>query len=323
MPTEPVVSRVDPVDFDWSAGSGPAADVRRVLDDAIRADGRSPVNEATLLALRHGLEGATLHVTGRGSLTGFAFAHGRPGTHQPVDLNVAVSPSSRGSGQGHLLTEAALAGLDRSAVSAWSHGNHPAAARLADAFGFDRVRELWKMRRPLGGDLGGDRGGDLPPPPPAGSTVVRAFRPGQDEEAFLRVNAAAFAHHPEQGSMTRADLEERMAEPWFDPDGFFLAVDETGELLGYHWTKVHPDTAAGRVGEVYVVGVGPHAQGKGLGKLLTLTGLHHLAGRGLDEVVLFVEADNAPAVAVYTGLGFTHAEADTDVQYLRPAQPSA
>ena len=153
---------------------------------------------------------------------------------------------------------------------------------------------------------------------PAG-VDVRPFEPGRDEDAFLAVNAEAFAHHPEQGGMRRADLDERMAEPWFDPAGFFLATDETGRLLGYHWTKVHPAPAGdgAGVGEVYVVGIAPHAQGMGLGRALTLTGLHHLRDRGLTEVLLYVEADNAPAVAVYSRLGFTHAAPDTHVMYRR------
>ena len=58
--------------------------------------------------------------------------------------------------------------------------------------------------------------------------------------------------------MTRADLDERMAEPWFDPAGFFLA-ERDGELLGFHWTKVHPDPA---LGEVYVVGHRPGRAGR-------------------------------------------------------------
>jgi mycothiol synthase len=103
-----------------------------------------------------------------------------------------------------------------------------------------------------------------------------------------------------------------MAEPWWDPAGLLVAVDGD-RMLGFHWTKQHDD----RTGEVYVVGVAPQAQGRGLGKVLTLAGLHHLAGLGVEEVLLYVESDNAPAVAVYSRLGFGHADADTHVQYRR------
>src|SRR6202008_277121 len=102
------------------------------------------------------------------------------------------------------------------------------------------------------------------------------------------------AHHPEQGSLTQRDLDDRKAQPWFDPAGFFLA-ERGGELLGFHWTKVHD---AERLGEVYVLGVSPAAQGGGLGKSLTTVGLRYLAERGLPTAMLYVDADNTAAVAV-------------------------
>jgi mycothiol synthase len=227
---------------------------------------------------------------------GFAWLHDHA-------LDLVVSPAARGHRLGASLAAAAVP--PTGGLTAWSHGNHPAAAALAPRFGLRRVRDLWVMRRSLDG---------LPALESA-PVDVRPFRVGVDEDAFLAVNAAAFAHHPEQGGMTRADLEDRTAEPWFDPDGFFLAW-RGDELLGYHWTKVHgsgPDA----FGEVYVVGIAPAAQGGGIGRLLTLTGLRHLASRGLSEVILYVESDNAPAIGVYERLGFTHAAADTHVMYAR------
>ena len=166
------------------------------------------------------------------------------------------------------------------------------------------MRDLWVMRRATSTPLS-------PLEVPAGVTV-RSYR-DSDADDVVAVNAAAFAHHPEQGAMDRANLERRMAEPWFDPAGLLVAEDSTG-MLGFHWTKQHD---AG-LGEVYVVGVAPAAQGRGLGKVLTLAGLHHLTGLGVAEVLLYVEADNAPAVAVYSRLGFEHADADTHVQYAGP-----
>jgi mycothiol synthase len=113
--------------------------------------------------------------------------------------------------------------------------------------------------------------------------------------------------------MDAANLAERMAEPWFDPEGLLVAEDRDGTMLGFHWTKQHsPD-----LGEVYVVAIAPEAQGRGLGRVLTLAGLHHLAGRGVAEVLLYVESDNDPAVALYSRLGFGHAAHDTHVMYRR------
>jgi len=141
---------------------------------------------------------------------------------------------------------------------------------------------------------------------------LRSFVPEQDDAAWLAANAAAFAHHPEQGALTQRDLDDRKAQPWFDPKGFFLAVRDAGEgeekLVGFHWTKVH---SADQLGEVYVLGVTPDAQGGGLGKALTVVGLRYLAlDRGLPTAMLYVDADNAAAVAVYERLGFRVHEVD-------------
>jgi mycothiol synthase len=292
-----------------------------VIEAATAADGRSPLDEAALLVLRHhGLDEATLFVAGNAdadpAVMGFAVVHAGGRTQEPADLNLVVAPGHRRRGIGAALGRAVLAEFTGTPLEAWSHGNHPGAAALARTLGFERVRDLWVMRRPLDDSL--------PPLRPIDGVDVRTFRPGEDDADWLRVNAEAFAQHPEQGRITQADMDARMAEDWFDPAGFFLAVSaKDGSLLGFHWTKEH--TADPPHGEVYVVGVAPAAQGTGLGKLLTLTGLHHLQARGLGEVILYVESDNAAAVAVYRGLGFTHDPADTDVMYHRAsaAPPSA
>jgi mycothiol synthase len=145
---------------------------------------------------------------------------------------------------------------------------------------------------------------------------VEAFRPGRDEDAWLRVNARAFAGHPEQGSWTAEDLKLREAEPWFDAAGFLLAwrgdPDGDGTLLGSHWTKTHPpgDVGDEPVGEVYVLGIDPDAQGLRLGRALTDLGLAHLRGRGLGEVLLYVDEDNAAAVHLYESRGFRRFSVD-------------
>ena len=170
-----------------------------------------------------------------------------------------------------------------------------------------RTRELHQLRRPL------DDAHPLPPDPPlAPGVTIRTFRPGGDDDAaWLSVNAAAFAHHPEQGRWDLRDLHARIAEPWFDATGFLLA-ERAGELLGFHWTKIHPDES----GEVYVLGVAPAGQGLGLGSALLLRGLHHLAGRGCPQVLLYVDGDNPGAQRLYERIGFT--PYDLDIQWRAP-----
>lgn len=185
----------------------------------------------------------------------------------------------------------------------WAHGNLAPARATAAALGLSVVRELLQMRRSLR---------DLPPLREADGVRLTTYSGPGDDAELLRVNNAAFHWHPEQGGWTEADIAERRAEAWFDPEGLFLGFDGAdGRLLGFHWTKVHaPD-----LGEVYVVGVDPAAQGRGLGATLTLVGLHHLADRlgaaAEPTVLLYVEADNTAAVKTYERLGFEVFSVDT------------
>ena len=221
-----------------------------------------------------------------------------------VSGELMIGSDHRRRGLGRALAAEAAAAAGGHALRLWAHGDLPAAAALAAAAGFERFRALWQMRRPLSEPL-------AEPVLPTGRTL-RSFVPGEDEEAWLALNARAFAKHPEQGGWTRHDLELREREPWFDPAGFFIAEKE-GVMTGFHWTKVHPPEPGAPgpgVGEVYVVGVDPAEQGSGLGRALTLAGLHHLRDRGTAEAMLYVDEDNVPAIRMYEGLGFTRTTVD-------------
>ena len=305
------VREVPPHAFTWGAPRGSAAGVAAVEAAAAAHDRVAPLDEATLLRLRYDGLGEGRRLWLAGPLPGDQVEPLEPchGFALLLDrqVHVVVAPASRGQGMGGALAVAASAAGTDEALTAWSHGDDPAAARLAARLGFERVRELWVMRRP----------GSLPLPAfalPDGVTL-RGYRTA-DAEALLAVNAAAFEGHPEQGSMDAANLAARMREPWFDPEGLLVAEDERG-LLGFHWTKQEPE---GDRGEVYVIGLAPRAQGRGLGRVLTLAGLHHLRHRGASEVILHTESDNHRAIALYRRLDFTHGATDTHVMYRRPGE---
>lgn len=300
-------------------------DVTTLVAAAEESDGNPPLSEQTLVTLRardagphtvlalalyspdySGEDSPARQNAGRGNdLAGFAVVIGEAdGTGV---LEVAVHPSYRNQGVADRLVGELRRVRGFTGLKAWSHGNHEAAADLAARYGYAPVRELWKMRLATAAS-------ELPDVALPAGVSLRGFVPGQDEDAWLAVNRAAFAHHPEQGNMSRADLDARMAEPWFDPAGFLLAVDAEGRILGFHWTKVHPRHGEHpAIGEVYVVGVAPEAQGTGLGKALTIAGIKHLQQQGLHAVMLYVDADNIPAVALYRRLGFSRW--DKDVMY--------
>jgi mycothiol synthase len=279
-----------------------AEDVLRLLAEAARADGQQAVSEQGRLQLKGGAREGVRHLllTVDGELVGYAQLEDTDPVEAPA-AELVVHPAHRGRGHGRALG-AALLGESGKRLRVWAHGGHSAARHLAQVLGLTLFRELRQLRRPLT-DLG------LPEPKLPDGVNVRTFVPGRDDAAWLAVNAEAFAHHPEQGSLTQRDLDDRKSEPWFDPSGFFLAF-RGGELLGFHWTKVH---ATEGIGEVYVLGVRPGAQGGGLGKALTTIGLRHLAAQGLPTAMLYVDADNKAALTVYERLGFFTYE--TDLMY--------
>ncbi|MFG1931390.1 mycothiol synthase [Mycobacterium sp. NPDC048908] len=275
-----------------SLSSDEQEDIRELIAAATKADRVAPVGDQVLRELAHDRTRHLLAVDA-GQLVGYLNL-----TVEPPMAELVVHPGARRRGIG---SEMMRAGLSAGGADAriWAHGNLEPARATAAAVGLVVARELLQMRRPLT---------DLPPiRTPDGVRITTYSGPADDAE-LLRVNNAAFAWHPEQGGWTEAEIAERRAEPWFDPAGLFMAFDSRDsphdKLVGFHWTKRHNAD----LGEVYVVGVDPAAQGRGVGAALTLAGLHHLAERLSQSeqptVMLYVEADNSAAVNTYERLGF-------------------
>jgi mycothiol synthase len=282
------------------------------------ADGAYPLSEHVVLHVRHGGDADVRHLLLRegGELAGYAHVDVTD-LVEGSSAELAVHPAHRRRGLGRLLVQAAVAASPDGRLRLWAHGEHPAAAALAHTLGFEKSRVLFQLRRSLYAPV--------PAPVFPDGVRLRPFVVGRDEAAWIEVNNRAFAEHPDQGRWTERDLKLREAEPWFDPAGFLLAERESDSaLLGFHWTKVHgagqtpaPGGEHGHepIGEVYVLGVDPSAQGLGLGPALTLAGLRHLRSRGLSQAMLYVDESNPAAVRLYEKLGFS--KWATDISFRR------
>ena len=253
------------------------------LISAARAtDGQPPFSDQSLVDLRAGTRRL------------LAISEVAAAIVSPTEAELVVIPDARGRGHGSALVSTIVSSAQPGFL-VWAHGDHPAARALAARYGFEPVRRLLQLRLTLPEFLG-----------PA-DISIGPIRLSDDIPEWLALNARAFAHHPEQVSVTRDDLDGIMAEPWFDASAF-LVMREGDRMIGYCWLKVEHD-----VGELYVVGVDPAYQGRGIGRQLVEAGLAELAHRGIRESSLYVEADNEPALKLYTSLGYT--EYSVDIQY--------
>jgi mycothiol synthase len=301
-------------------------EVRRALDDRTRAlvyelvgeistdTGRRPLSDQLWLDLTDGARDGFVAVlswsgerlSGYGQLSRGALTWTLELVVRRVDEGT-VAP---------VLVAAALAAVSESGggeVHWWSFDPTPTIEAVARTAGVADARALFQMRTrlPLADAVAA----------PARGVSTRAFRVGGDEAAWLEVNNAAFAGHPEQGGWDVATLRQREAQPWFDPSGFLLH-ERDRRLAAFCWTKVHADETP-PLGEIYVIAVHPDFHGLGLGKALTVAGLDHLAGRGLTTGMLYVDRDNIAAASLYRRLGFTIHRTDQAFVITVPAAPSA
>jgi mycothiol synthase len=268
--------------------------VQQLVADAEAVDQVRSLNEDALLRL-HRPHPTTRHLLASEGAALAGYAQLESASEWSAG-QLVVSPNHRRRGIGTALLHRLIM-ESSSPLRVWAMGDSPAAQALASSAGMFRRRELLIMKRRLNEEL--------PDPVVPPGVQIRTFVPGQDEQEWLRVNGAAFAHHPEQALIDGEDLADRMAEPWFDPKGFFVATIND-VLVGFHWTKQHQD----QLGEVYVLGIEPAAAGSGLGKALLLTGLRSLQERGSTQVELYVEADHRAAIELYVSYGFVTVSRD-------------
>jgi mycothiol synthase len=284
-----------------SAFAGVIASVAALDEAAATADGHPSLGEAVWRDLDHpGADSGGIFVRADDDAA-IAYAHvARTDNFAPQHwaIGSVVHPAARDADVLHDVIVAALAHVAAHGggpVELFVFGGEQNDDALLAREGFEPSRVLYEMRVPL----------PLAEQPrwPEG-VEVRTFEPGRDEEAWLALNNRAFANHPDQGGWIAETLQRRMAERWFDPTLFLLAEDADG-LVGSNWLKIHDAHGRDpRLGEIFVIGVDPRAQGTGLGRALAVEGLHRVHAHGVDTGSLFTDASNEGAVRLYGSLGF-------------------
>ncbi|MEA2003033.1 MAG: mycothiol synthase [Actinomycetota bacterium] len=268
-------------------------DVRALVAAVTTTEERPPLSENKAMRLEGALDSREVVVIDDdGSLVGYGQAAWHRGEGDGPGhwaLEVVVAPQSRVDSIVARLIEDLRVDVGDDESTLWSRSNY--VSETATTHGWLRQRVLWEMHVNL-------------PIAPADAVDLgfrfEAFRVGTDEGAWLEANNATFAGHPENGQMTRRDLEIRMAQHWFDSAGFVLAW-HGAQLAGSCWTKVHDNG----VGEIYIVGVVPKWEGHGLGEALVRLGLDHLTDvKNTKNAMLFVESSNERAIDLYQRLGF-------------------
>jgi mycothiol synthase len=278
--------------------SPPPGSLQRLIARARAADGSPPFSDGALVELAQGTaalewldEAAAVVASG--------------------SVEFVVDPDARRRGLGTRMLKRLLSGASGQLLF-WSHGDHPGARALAASHGLEPVRELLHLEAVVPAETstsagsGGAQAAELEVSRGSHSGIGPIRLP-EEAPAWLELNARAFAGHPEQGGMTRADFDTTMAEAWFDADDL-LVLRDGGRIIGVCWLKLE-----GSEGEFYVVGVDPGRQGERLGRRLVEAGLARLADRGIRRAHLYVEGDNLPALGLYRGFGFRNRS--VDIQY--------
>ena len=258
---------------------------------ATAADGSPPFSDGALVQLAHGERELLWEFDAEGNRVGAAL-------DSKGAAEFVIDPDARGRGHGarmlDMLTHPSRGGAGTAKLF-WAHGDHPAARALAAHHRLESIRTLLHLRLE---------------PIPVGSRGAAVTFTADDADAWVELNGRVFAAHPEQGAVTRADLDTTMGEPWFDADDFLLIKDGL-ELIGYAWLKVVDGE-----GEFYAVGVAPERQGTGLGRALMAAGFARLAERGMHSTHLYVEGDNEAALGLYRSMGFAEASVDRQYHYV-------
>jgi len=299
--------------------------VLKLISDTTAVDNTPPIAEHILLHLRHGGDKADSHLLVKQENQVIGYAHlDQTDLVAGPSVELVVDPKFRGAEVGRQLLSKAIE-ICGKALRLWVHGDQPAANALATSFGFEKIRTVLQMSKPLT---------DIQQLPKVNKNeidqdiVIRSFLPGIDSDAWLSLNNKVFKDHPEQGNWKLTDLNIRLNEDWFDERGFFLA-EVNHKIIGSTWTKIHgshthqheaddESHAHPAIGEIYITAVDQEYSGRGIGMVLTITALNYLKYRGLSNAMLYVDFENQKALKLYHNLGFS--KSSMDILYKIPSK---
>lgn len=286
--------------------------ILQLVIDSSETDGARPFSEHVEIHLRSGGDRSVIHLLAENSnkkIVGYGHLDTTDLVAGPSG-ELVVDPNFRKQGIATQIVTEMKALTNGQALRLWSHGDTPIARQFSEKMGFNSVRNIIQMRRSLFTPIEQFK---LP-----ANYNLREFDSEFDIDNFIKLNKDCFIDLADQSSWTRKDVELRIAENWFSSPGFILLENDKRDLIGFCWTKIHGqdhkhekddghqhlDHGHEPIGEIYVLGVNPENQGKGLGKSLTLWGLNHLRRCGLDSAMLYVDSNNQKAIDLYEELGF-------------------
>lgn len=134
----------------------------------------------------------------------------------------------------------------------------------------------------------------------------RHLQPG-GERNFTRLQNRCFADAWEYNPNTTEEIVYALTRSHCSPADIIL-VCEGDKPIGYCWTRTKcgaTPTNNGEKGRIYMLGVDPDYQGKGIGRNALLAGLTYLKNNGIQTVELEVASQNKAALALYRSTGFT------------------
>jgi mycothiol synthase len=107
---------------------------------------------------------------------------------------------------------------------------------------------------------------------------------------------------------TEDEIRSRLLAPGASVDDIVMIHDSSEQLVAYCWTAVSErvvEEVGSKIGRIGMTGVLPAARSQGLGRAIAEAGFNHLLRRDVEAIELDVDSANAPAMRVYSSLGFT------------------